>query len=102
MTQDRKDRDTRVKFCCPFCEVRVSNTGASKHREKWHPEVGERAFLDALVVRLKSGAQQFELSGKSDQAVNPTSILMAATKPKTKDHIRLVRGGSPGLKRKST
>lgn len=93
---------SRVRFICPFCEVRVSNSGASQHRAKWHANVDEREFLAALLLKLKSGEQQFELSGKTEHALNPTSILGKATKPKTMSHARVVSGGSPGLKRKGT
>ena len=102
MIQSKDDTVGRVKFICPFCDVRVSNSGASKHRQKWHVGISEEEFVSALLLKLRSGSQQFEITGGIDHTVNPTLILMTASKPKKMQHTRIVSGRSPGLKRKGT
>jgi hypothetical protein len=67
---------TRVRFACPICSIRVSNSGVDDHRACHHTDTDEIQLKQLLEAALKSAGFR---SNSATRLIEPSALLRCCT-----------------------
>lgn len=85
---------------CPMCGKKFSLHGASNHRRKNHKEITMGIFVEAVRKARREGALMVKKVSLEGSGIDTaTSVLQERARLSIKGPVRVVGGGSFGLKK---